>query len=124
MEDSVISSIIDQKFTPKDRADTWRVVFGPNTSSGYDFILVIANPETKVSYEIEVGIMEDGRLCGQITPDQGGNGPDALVLFDATAETARVSGNRGGATLIISVNDAKGPTVAEQPETAGSSGFH
>ena len=57
--------------------------------------------------------MEDGRLCGQITPDEGGKGPDALVLFDTTPDTARISGNYGGAALIISLDDEKGPTVVD-----------
>jgi hypothetical protein len=108
MRDSVILSTIDQEFTPKDRTDKWRVTFTANTSSGYDFSLAIENPATKVSYEIEVGIMEDGRLCGQITPDEGGKGPDALIIFDTTPEIARVSGNSDGAKLIVSVNDSNG----------------
>jgi hypothetical protein len=124
MDDSVIHSIIDQEFMPKGRTDKWRVYFGANTSSGYDFSLVIENPDTKITYEIEVGIMEDGRLCGQITPDKGGNGPDALVLFDTTPEIARVSGNRGGARLTISVNDTKGPTVTDDSESTRPRGFH
>lgn len=124
MAESVILSTIDQKFTPKDRIDEWRVFFGANTSSGHDFLLVIENPETKISYAIEIGIMEDGRLCGQITPDEGDNGPDALMLFDTTPQTAHVSGNRGGAKLTISVNDERGPTVIDDPESEGSGGFY
>jgi hypothetical protein len=124
MEDRVILSVIDQTFTPKDRFDKWRVHFGANISSGYDFSLMIENPDTKVSYEIELGIMEDGRLCGQIIPDQGGTGPDALVIFDTTAETARISGNKGGTRLVISVNGAKGPTVIDESGPSGSSGFY
>ncbi len=120
MQDSAIQSVIDQNFTPKDRADKWRVWFGANTSSGYDFSLMIENPETKVSYEVELGIMEDGRLCGQIVADQGGTGPDALILFDATPETARVSGNKGGAKLVISVNDVAGPRVIDAYEQTGA----
>jgi hypothetical protein len=113
MQDSVVPLAIDQEFVPKDRSENWRVLFAPNESSGYDFLLLIENPETKVSYQIEVGIMPDGRLCGQITPDEGGKGPDALVLFDMTPEVARVSGNWGGSKLVISINDAHGPTVVD-----------
>jgi hypothetical protein len=124
MTDSVIRSLIDQEFTPKDRSDKWRVCFGPNTSSGYDFALMIENLETEVSYEIELGIMEDGRLCGQIIPDQGGNGLDALVIFATTPETARISGNRGGAQLLISVNDVTGPTVVNDTDSTAFPGFY
>lgn len=124
MADRVIPGSIDQEFTPKDRADTWRVFFRPNTSSGYDFLLVVENPKTKISYEIEVGIREDGRLCGQITPDKGDNGPDALVLFDSTPESARVSGNRGGMGLMISVNDSEGPRVIDAAVPKDPRGFY
>jgi hypothetical protein len=124
MADSVILSAIIQAFTPKDRSDQWRVCFGANTSSGYDFSLVIENPETKVSYEIEVGIMEDGRLCGQITPDRGCRGPDALVIFDTSPETAQVSGNRGGARLVVSVNDENGPTIIHDSKPTDPPGFY
>jgi hypothetical protein len=122
MKDSVILSTIDQAFTPKDRTDEWRVHFGANISSGYDFSLVIQNPETGISYEIEVGIMEDGRLCGQITPDQNGKGPDALVIFDTTSEIAHVSGNWGGAKLIINANGRTSSTVVE--DSTGRRGFY
>jgi hypothetical protein len=122
--DSVINSSIDQEFTPKDRSDKWRVCFGANTSSGYDFSLMIENPTTKVSYEVELGIMEDGRLCGQITPDQGGKGPDALILFDTTSETAHVSGNRGGARMIINVDDTTGPRVIDADTQTPVPGFN
>ena len=116
--------VVDREFTPKDRADKWRIYFGPNTSSGYDFLLTIENPDTKMSYQIEVGIMEDGRLCGQITPDEGAKGPDALVLFDTTSDTARISGNYGGAALIISLDDEKGPTVVESSALETPRGFY
>jgi hypothetical protein len=69
MTDDVTPTTIDREFIPKDRADKWHIVFGENGSSGYDFLLLIENQNTKVSYQIEVGIMEDGRLCGKITPD-------------------------------------------------------
>jgi hypothetical protein len=124
MSDSVILSAIAQAFTPKDRTDQWNVFFGANTSSGYDFSLVIENPATKVSYEIEVGIMDDGRLCGQITPDEGGTGPDALVLFDTTPDTACVQGNWGGAKLILSDSDRKGRIVSDDTKPTGPLGFH
>jgi len=124
MRNGVILSTIDQEFTPKDRNDKWRIHFGANTSSGYDFSLAIENPETKTSYLIELGILADGRLCGQITPDEGSNGPDALVIFDTSPEIAQVSGNRGGAKLIISVNDPIGPTVIDPLESTSPRGFH
>jgi hypothetical protein len=85
--------------------------------------LVIENPTTRVSYQLEVGIMEDGRLCGQLTPDDGGTGPDALVLFDTTPEVAQVSGNRGGAALRISVNEEKGPEIISEPKHVTTLGF-
>lgn len=116
--------VVDQAFTPKDRADKWRIYFGPNTSSGYDFLLTIENPDTAISYQIEVGIMADGRLCGQITPDEGGKGPDALVLFDTTPDTARISGNYGGAALIISLDDENGTTVVDTSALETPRGFY
>ena len=122
--EGVIGSTTDQLFTPKDRTDRWRVFFGANTSSGYEFSLVIENPETKVTYLLEVGIMEDGRLCGQISPDAAGGGSDALFMFDTTTETATVQGNYGGAKLIISVNDKNGPTVIHDAKPAGPPGFY
>jgi hypothetical protein len=124
MQDAIILNAIDEDFTPKDRADRWHVSFEANTSSGYDFMLVIENPESKVSYQLEVGLSEDGRLCGQITPDIGGNGSDALVLFDMTPDIARVSGNRGGAQLIISIDDKTGPTVIEAAKVVPRRGFY
>ncbi len=124
MEDSIILATIDQEFTPKDRTDKWRIHFGANTSSGYDFSLTIENPETKISYEIEVGILQDGRLCGQITPDRGGGGSDALVIFDTTADSAQVSGNWGGTKLIISMDDTKGPTVIDDSKPREPLGFY
>jgi hypothetical protein len=124
MTDDVTPTTIDREFIPKDRADKWHIVLGENGSSGYDFLLLIENQKTKVSYQIEVGIMEDGRLCGQITPDDADVGPDALVLFDMTPEIARVSGNHGGAKLLISVNDSSGPTVVEDPDSTEPRGFH
>jgi hypothetical protein len=124
MGDDAMPTAIDREFTPKDRADKWRIFFGANGSSGYDFLLLIENQETKVSYQLEVGIMADGRLCGQITPDEGDIGPDALVLFDMTPELARVSGNYGGAKLVISINDTRGPTVVEDSDSVEPSGFY
>jgi hypothetical protein len=123
MKKAVIRSIIDQDFTPKDRTERWRVCFGPNTSSGYDFSLVIENPETRISYEIEVGILEDGRLSGQITPDQKGIGGDALVVFDTTPDVARISGNWGGPKFIIRANGEK-PAITDDTEESTSKGFY
>lgn len=122
--EGVIHSMIGQEFTPKDRRDKWRVSFGANTSSGYDFILVIENPETKVSYELEVGILEDGRLCGQISPDGSGNGADALFIFDTSPQTAQVSGNWGGKRLVIGVDDEKGPRVIDDAQSTMPHGFY
>lgn len=123
MVHAVIRSLIDQDFTPKDRTDKWRVVFEANTSSGYDFLLLVENPETKVSYQIEVGIMEDGRLCGQITPDLGGNGPDALVLFDTSPQVARISGNSNGPQMILDANDTSNVKIIPNPYHTNEKGF-
>jgi hypothetical protein len=112
----VIRSIIDQAFTPKDRDDEWQVFFGPNTSSGYDFLLLIENPTTQVNYQLELGIMEDGRLCGQITPDKGSNGPDAMVVFDLSENAARISDNNGRQQIVI----GNEPTELDQPPSGHS----
>jgi hypothetical protein len=81
----------DQPFAPKDRDDVWRAAFGVNTSSGYDFMLVIENPETGVSYEIELGVLSDGRLGGQVTPFVGNRGGEAMFVFDVSTNSADIS---------------------------------
>ncbi len=116
---SVIGSMIDQLFTPKERSDSWRVFFGANTSSGYDFSLVIENPETEVTYLLEIGIADDGRLCGQISPDAHGGGSDALLIFDTTPDIATVRGNQAGPKLIIDANDKDGSKIIYDAKPAG-----
>ncbi len=123
MAEPVIRSMIDQDFVPKDRADMWRVAFGANMSSGYDFLLVVENPETKVTYQIEVGITADGRLCGQITPDLDGHGPDALVLFDTSHQIARISGNAAGPQMILDANDPSNVKIIPNPYEKEQKGF-
>ena len=115
---------VDDEFTPKEHKDRWRVALGPNKSSGYDLVLLIENPKTKISYQLEVGLAEDGRLCGQITPDEGNHGPDALVLFDITPKTVRVSDNWDGPTVIIETTDTGVSTTIENRAPAGRRGFY
>lgn len=124
MRDDVIQSVIHQQFVPKDHPDNWNVIFEANTSSGYDFLLLIENPRTKISYQIEVGIMEDGRLCGQITPDQGGKGPDAMLLFDLSTTRARASDNHGKQKIVM---EDLGESEQPRQDNSGSqpaSGFY
>jgi hypothetical protein len=122
--DGVIGSAIAQDFVPKDRKDKWRVFFGANTFSGYDFVLVIENPETKVCHELEVGILEDGRLCGQISPDGNGDGADALLIFDTSPKTAQVSDNWGRKRLVVNNDDIRGSTVADGTQPTMPRGFY
>lgn len=103
MNTAVIHDRLGNEFTPKDCLGKWQVTFGANTFSGYDFALLIENRATKVSYQIEVGVTEDGRLCGQFTPDQGDNGPDALALFNMSPQAATFSDNKGGAKLVVTM---------------------
>jgi len=91
-------------FVPKDHSASWRVSFGDAGCSGYDFILVIENLETKVSYLWEMGICQDGTLAAQLTPDRGDNGPDAMMLMTATPDRVVVRGNYGGPKLVMEYN--------------------
>jgi hypothetical protein len=115
---------VDGQFVPKTRGDKWRVALGSNKSSGYDLILLLENPETKVSYQFEIGITEDGHLCGQITPDEGNNGPDALVLFEVTPTLAHVSDNWGGSTVVIPRTNPDVSATCEECPPLGPRGFY
>jgi len=116
--------MIDREFTPKSRLDKWRVAFSGAKGSGYDFVFMVENPETKVGYTVEIGITEDGRLCGQVTPDEGATGPDALLLFNASPGSAEVSGNNGGPRLVIDSDPRVGTNVVEEPYPKQPSGFY
>ncbi len=95
MKASPVFSRVRELFRPRERNDRWQVTFGGTDSSGYDFALVVENAETEISYTLEFGIAPDGRLVGQITPDQGHNGPDALLVFVAAADVVEVFDDNG-----------------------------
>jgi hypothetical protein len=108
-------------FAPKDHSASWRVSFGDAGCSGYDFVLVIENRETKVSYQWEMGICQEGTLAAQLTTDRGDNGPDAMMLMTATPDRVVVSGNRGGPEFLIERN--KPALLKDDTAPAASVGF-
>ena len=73
---------VSLNFIPKERKEKWSLLFGPSSSTGYDFVLLVENKLTKVSYQIEIGINPEGSLWGMVTPDNADNGRDAFILFD------------------------------------------
>ena len=110
-------------FVPKERTDEWSVLFGPSTSTGYDFVLLVENETTKVSYQVEFGINSEGRLWGQVTPDNADAGPDALLLFDLKPFEARFSDNWGGPTVSIKQTSDGVVTAIEGFPTEQNKGF-
>ncbi len=124
MTTNALGDGVDDEFMPKEQKDIWRIAFNRNRFPGHDFVLLIENSTTRVSYQIEVGLTEDGRLYGQITPDEGDNGPDALVLFDITPSLARVSDNLGGVAMIIQSVTTDVSTPDKDPEPKNTPGFY
>lgn len=102
--------VTSHTFTPKEVPNTfgsspnakWRVSLERvGAESGYDYNLLIENPQTEVGYLLEFGIDRDGKLIAQLTPNAGG---DAVVIIYADQEQVRCSANGCCGTSVFDQN--------------------
>jgi hypothetical protein len=111
------------EFKAQDHPGPWRLSLQHGGVAGLDLALVIENPDTNLSYVIELGISDVGELRGQLTADEGGEGPDALVLFRLGPDQCHVADNFGHGELVAHKFGAKPPERAYLPDHGDQPGF-